>query len=163
MPRTPRAGSGTPPSPVDEVALRTWLSVVQAYSLCDVLMARRLAAIGVRTAEHEILANLLREPGISQQVLAQRCFTAKSHISALLTALEDRGWVRREADQADARAKRLFLTAAGERTAARTAAVQAQVVAGMCESESAEALLEVKAAMGRVGDRLQAMLDATPG
>lgn len=71
--------------------MRSWLSVVNAYHLCDALMTRRLAELGVRTPEHEILANLRRAPGITQQVLASRCFSAKSHISALLTLLEGRG------------------------------------------------------------------------
>jgi DNA-binding MarR family transcriptional regulator len=155
--RKPDPAAALPP--VDEAAVGTWLSVVRGFYLCDALMARRLGELGVRTAEHEILANLLREPGIAQQTLAQRCFSAKSHISTLLNALEERGWVRREPDPADARAKRLYLTAAGGRMATKTLAVQAQVVAGMCESESAEALLEVKAAMQRVSGRLQAMLD----
>lgn len=113
----------------------------------------------MRTAEHEILANLRRDPGIAQQTLARRCFNAKSHISALLSALEERGWVRREADPADARAKQLFLTPAGARMASRTAVVQAGLVAAMAESVSPKALVDVTAAMVRVSERLQAMLD----
>ncbi len=163
MARTTKSDSQAAPVEAltaSDVAVGTWLSVVRGFYLCDALMARRLAEVGVRTAEHEILANLMREPGIGQQALAQRCFSAKSHISTLLTMLEGRGWVRREADPADARAKRLYLTEAGEEIALRSLAVQAEVVAGMCESESADDLLGVKAAMGRVSGRLQAMLDA---
>ena len=58
------------------------------------------------------------QPGeAGQQALAARCFSAKSHISGLLTELEQRGWVRREPDPADARAKRLYLQPAGEAVA----------------------------------------------
>jgi DNA-binding MarR family transcriptional regulator len=142
----------------DESATRSWLSVVRAYNLCDALMARRLGALGVRTAEHEILVNLRREPGLGQQALAARCFTAKSHVSGLLSDLEERGWVRREADPADARAKRLFLTAAGARVAERTARVQADVVALMSSATSAALLLQVQSAMTAVSERLQAEL-----
>jgi DNA-binding MarR family transcriptional regulator len=142
----------------DGAAVRSWLSVVNAYHLCDALMARRLGELGVRTPEHEILANLRRDPGITQQVLASRCFSAKSHISALLTLLEGRGWVRREPDPADARAKRLFLAPQGERMAARTAAVQATVVAAMVDGETSATLAEVTEAMLRVGARLKAQL-----
>jgi DNA-binding MarR family transcriptional regulator len=152
--RTPRADAGT-----DSAAVRSWLSVVNAYHLCDALMARRLGELGVRTPEHEILANLRRDPGIVQQVLASRCFAAKSHISALLTLLEDRGWVRREPDPADARAKRLFLTPQGERVAARTATVQAEVVAAMTDGETQATLREVTDAMQRVGARLKTQVD----
>jgi DNA-binding MarR family transcriptional regulator len=143
----------------DGAAVRSWLSVVNAYHLCDALMARRLGELGVRTPEHEILANLRRDPGITQQVLASRCFSAKSHISALLTLLEGRGWVRREPDPTDARAKRLFLAPQGERIAARTAAVQAAVVAAMIDGETAATLREVTEAMKRVGSRLKVQLD----
>jgi DNA-binding MarR family transcriptional regulator len=114
--------------------------------------------VGVRTAEHEILANLRREPGLSQQALAARCFTAKSHISGLLTELEQRGWVRREPDPADARAKRLFLEPAGARLAERTAAVQADVVALMTHGVPRAELARVQAAMTLVSERLQQAL-----
>lgn len=147
--------------PVDDSdAVRSWLSVVTAYHLCDALMARRLGELGVRTPEHEILANLRRDPGISQQVLASRCFSAKSHISALLTLLEGRAWVRREPDPADARAKQLFLTPQGERIAERTAAVQAAVVAAMIDEETQATVRQVTDAMHRVGARLKLQLSS---
>jgi DNA-binding MarR family transcriptional regulator len=139
--------------------MRPWLSIARTFHLCDTLLARRLGALGVRMAEHEILLNLRRDPGIAQQTLARRCFNAKSHISALLTALEKRGWVSREADPADARARKLFLTAAGERIAARTAAVQAEIAAAMAETLSPRALADVTASMGKISERLRALLD----
>ena len=139
--------------------MRPWLSIARTFYLCDALMARRLGALGVRTAEHEVLVNLRRDPGIAQQALARRCFNAKSHTSTLLTVLEARGWVRREADPADARARKLYLTAAGERMAARTSTVQAEVAAAMAETVSAKALADVTTAMGKIGERLQGLID----
>lgn len=139
--------------------MRPWLSIGRTFYLCDALMARRLGALGVRTAEHEVLVNLRRDPGIAQQTLARRCFNAKSHTSALLTTLEAHGWVRREVDPKDARARKLFLTAAGERMAARTSAVQAEVAAAMAETVSKKALADVTTAMGKISERLQALLD----
>ncbi|MEO7115256.1 MAG: MarR family transcriptional regulator [Caldimonas sp.] len=145
----------------DDAAMRPWLSIARTFYLCDALMARRLGTLGVRTAEHEVLVNLRRDPGIAQQTLAHRCFNAKSHISALLTSLEARGWVRRESDPADARARKLYLTAAGERIAARTSAVQAEIAAEMAATVSKRTLAEVTTAMGAIGERLQALLDAS--
>ena len=46
--RAPHADGGS-----DSAAVRSWLSVVNAYHLCDALMARRLGELGVRTPEHE--------------------------------------------------------------------------------------------------------------
>lgn len=149
------------PPPPDE-ATRSWLAVVRAYHLCSELLARRLETLGVRTAEHEILVNLRREPGLSQKALAARCFTAKSHASALLDDAERRGWLRREPDPLDGRVKRLFLTAAGARLAERTAAVQAEVVTLMTEGVPPRELERVRAAMADVGARLQAALESPP-
>ena len=145
----------------DSDAVRSWLSVVRAYNLCDALMAQRLAALGVRTAEHEVLANLLREPGMSQQTLAARCFSAKSHISGLVGQLEERGLVRRDADPADARAKRLSLTRSGDALARRTGAVQAEVVRLMAQSLPARDLALVERAMNRVSETLLACASAS--
>jgi DNA-binding MarR family transcriptional regulator len=139
--------------------MRPWLSIARTFYLCDSLMARRLGALGVRTAEHEILVNLRRDPGIAQQTLARRCFVAKSHISNLLTTLEKRGWVKRDADPDDARAKQLFLTAAGERIAERTTAVQAKVAVAMAESVTPKALAQVTASMLKISERLRELHD----
>jgi DNA-binding MarR family transcriptional regulator len=144
----------------DEAAVRSWLSVVRAYNECDALMARRFAALGVRTAEHEILANLRRDPGLTQQALAARCFTAKSSLSGVITDLEQRGWVRREVDPSDARAKRLTLTAEGSRMAERTARAQAEVVALMTAGYAQADLEQVRSVMTTVSERLRQALDA---
>jgi len=143
----------------DKHAVKAWLSVVRAYHLCDAVMAARLATLGVRTAEHEILANLVREPGISQQALAARCFTAKSHISALLRTMEERGWVRRDADPVDARARRLYVTRAGEAIARRTLAVQAEIVQAMTKAAPSKELAFIESTMNRVSERLEALVD----
>jgi DNA-binding MarR family transcriptional regulator len=160
MVKTPPRGARSARSAEDD-ATRSWLAVVRAYHLCSELMAQRLGALGVRTAEHEILANLRREPGLSQQALAARCFTAKSHISGLLSDLEQRGWVRREVDPADARARCLFLEPAGARIAERTAAVQAEVVALMTGGVPPEEMALIQTSMAAVSERLLAAL-ATP-
>lgn len=152
-----------PAAPADDTATRTWLSVVRAYHLCSELIAARLAIAGVKTSEHEILVNLRRQPGMSQQALAARCFTAKSHISGLLGDLEARGWVSRQPDPADGRVKRLSLTSAGTEMAARTATIQAEVVALMTGGTASAELALVAAAMAEVSHRLEVALQGAPG
>jgi len=139
---------------------QAWLAVVRAYNLCDAVMTARMAALGVRIAEHEVLANLATAPGITQQQLAARCFVAKSGVSMLLAQMEERGWVRREADAAGARVKRLQLTAAGEAIARRTLAAQAEVVRAMGVDEGDAESDQVRDAMQRVSQRLEALRDA---
>jgi DNA-binding MarR family transcriptional regulator len=145
------------PEPSAE-AVRSWLSVVQAYNLCDALLARELSTIGLRNAEYEILANLLREPGISQQVLAERCFTAKSHISALLSGMQERGWLRRENHPTDARAKSLYLEPEGQAMAERGKLLQSKVVKVMVKAISAKQMQQVHEAMLSVNAALEAQL-----
>jgi DNA-binding MarR family transcriptional regulator len=151
--------ASNPSSSLDKQAIRTWLSVVRAYHLCEAVMVTKLAAFDVRTAEHEVLANLVRDPGINQQVLAERCFTAKSHISALLRSLEERGLVRREHDPSDARARRLYVTRSGDALAKKTTAAQSEIVAAMTQSVSAKDMAFIESAMSRVCERLQALQD----
>lgn len=140
--------------------VRSWLTVVTAYHLCDAAMTQQLAPLGIKLPEHEVLSHVLRDPGLSQQALAARCFTAKSHISALVVALEERGWLLRERDPADGRARRLRLTATGRTMAERSLAVQSAIVSAMAEAVSAEEMLLVERAMQRVNERLRALLDA---
>jgi DNA-binding MarR family transcriptional regulator len=142
-------------------AVRSWLSVVKAYNQCDTLLARGLSTIGLRNPEYEILANLLREPGISQQALAERCFTAKSHISALLTGMQERGWLRRENHPLDARAKSLFLEPDGEAMAERGKLVQAETMKTMASAISAEQMRQVHEAMISVSAALDERLRHT--
>jgi len=157
-----RARAATPrpvPAGAQPSAVRTWLAVVRTYLLCDEVMALRLAPLHVRIAEHEVLANVASEPGLSQQALAARCFTAKSHVSALVVSLEQRGWLHREVDPADARVRRLRLTRSGEAMARKTMAVQADVVQAMASRVSNAELLGIESAMQRVGEALEALRD----
>ena len=146
----------------DANTVRSWLSVVRAYHLCDAAMVTRLTAMGVKLAEHEVLANLASKPGITQQALAARCFSAKSHISALLAQMEARGWVRREPDPTDARAKQLFLTRSGEALARRTGKVQAAVVEAMASAVSPEDMARTERVMNAVSVELEKLLAEKP-
>jgi DNA-binding MarR family transcriptional regulator len=161
-PLSARARAATPrpvPAGTQPSAVRTWLAVVRTYLLCDEVMALKLEPLGVRIAEHEVLANVASEPGLSQQALAARCFTAKSHVSALVVALEQRGWLHREVDPADARVRRLRLTRNGEAMARKTMAVQAEVVQAMASRVSSAELQGIESAMQRVGQALEALRD----
>jgi len=139
-----------------------WLAVVRAYHLCEAVMSTRLAALGVKLGEHEVLANLVTSPGMSQQMLAARSFTAKSHVSVLLRQMEAAGLVRREASTADARAKCLYLTARGETLAQKTMAVQAEVVSRMAATLTVKELALVEKLMQPASEVLQSMLDEAP-
>ena len=148
----------TAPAPSD-AAIQTWLSVVRAYNLCDAVLTQRIATLGARIGEHEVLANLLRSPGITQQQLAQRCFAAKSGVSMLITRMEQTLLVQREADAVDARVKRLSLTAKGRKLAEATVNIQTEVVAAMVKQSTERELKIIAQAMQRASAALEQMLD----
>lgn len=138
--------------------MQSWLSVVRAYHLCDAVMAQRLATIGLRVGEHELLINLLRAPGITQQQLAQRCFVAKSGASMLVTRMEQAGWVLRRCDAADARLRRLYLAPPGEALALQGQAIQNEVVAAMVGCCPPAEMKVIADAMQRASGALEALL-----
>ena len=135
-------------------ASKAWWGVVRAYNLCDAAMASQLAALGLRVGEHEVLANLMHNPGITQQTLAKRCFVAKSGISMLLTRMESQALLRREADASDGRIKRLYLSTEGEALAQQTMAIQDEIVKRMMEPLSDDEL----ASMTELSERVAAQL-----
>jgi DNA-binding MarR family transcriptional regulator len=154
----PRARN--PASPALPPAHDAWLSVVKAYHLCDQVLTQRLAALGLKLSEHEVLVNLLLHPGATQQQLAAHSFTAKSVMSALVGKLEQAGWLRREPDASDARAWRLHLTDAGDALARRALAVQAEVVQRMTAASSPAELRDLQRQMDAGSTALRAMLQS---
>jgi DNA-binding MarR family transcriptional regulator len=135
---------------------KSWLAVVQTYNLCNELLGLRLAKSKAPVIEHEILINLLRAPGATQQQIAQRCFATKSGVSMSLAKLEKNGLVRREAHQTDARVKLVFLTASGLKVATQSMQVQKELVELMA-SELTDAQLEtIYKLMTKVCERLEA-------
>jgi DNA-binding MarR family transcriptional regulator len=142
-------------SPNKTAATLAWLSVVRVYNLCDAAMTARLAELGLRVGEHEVLANLLRTPGMTQQELAKRCFVAKSGVSMMLTRMETQGLLRREADAKDGRIKRLYLSASGEPLAQQSMAIQDEIVGLMMAPLSDREL----ATMSELSERVSAQLE----
>lgn len=139
------------------LAVQSWLSVVRAYNLCTATLTERLASLNLSLAEHEVLVNLLRLPGLTQQQLAERCFVAKSGISMLVTRMEGAGLVVRTPSEVDARARLLHLTTKGFALAEAAYAIQGEVVTAMTGRFSDEELRFVDTAMTHVASALEAM------
>lgn len=142
----------------EALELGTWLSVVRAYHLCEAVLTQGLEPLGVKLAEHEVLINLLLEDRLTQQQIADRCFSARSGISMLVSRMEGLGWVTRAADDTDRRAKRIALTPEGRALAGRCQAVQSEVVALMTADADDAQLSQVLAAMQQVASALRLAL-----
>ncbi len=68
---------------------------------------------GVTADQFVVLSLLAERDGISQQEICSRCYSDPSTIGALVRRMEGRGWVRRETDPRDGRARQVHLTDAG--------------------------------------------------
>lgn len=147
--------------PSIHAATPAWVAVVRAYHLCDQLLAKRLAALGLRTAELDLLVSLLLYPGSSQQQVGAHLISAKSVVSTLVSKAEARGWLQREADAQDARVWRLSLSREGEQLAREALAIQNEVVALMTAPHSAAELAQVKDSMDRASALLSEALKAS--
>lgn len=71
----------------------------------------------VTPVQFAILHALLDDPGEDQVTLAGKVAFDAATFGSVISRLEAKGWVRREADPGDRRRKLLWLTTAGERAA----------------------------------------------
>ena len=75
---------------------------------------RRVRDLGLTRSQWWVLTHLFRKDGITQSELAEMLELEKPSLGRLLDRLEAKGWVRREVDARDRRAKRVFLAGAVE-------------------------------------------------
>jgi DNA-binding MarR family transcriptional regulator len=71
---------------------------------------RRVRHLGLTRSQWWVLNHLFRNDGAIQSELADTLEIEKATLGRLLDRLEEKGWIRREADSQDRRAKRVFLT-----------------------------------------------------
>jgi DNA-binding MarR family transcriptional regulator len=133
-----------------------WVAVARASQLCQRALQKALEPLDLEVAHYDVLANVARDEGLTQQVLARRLLVAKSNVSALLAGLEARGLVVRERDEIDARARRIRLTANGRKLVARAMKLHAKIVEAMMTPVSPADREIVRVAMQRVSEALQA-------
>src|SRR3546814_17953597 len=71
---------------------------------------RRARAIGLTRAQWAAIAHLRRNEGCNQSTLADLLDVEPITLARLLDRMETAGWVRRQADPKDRRARPVFLT-----------------------------------------------------
>jgi DNA-binding MarR family transcriptional regulator len=137
-----------------EHEVTAWHAVVRNYHRCEAALAARVAPLGLNLTAHEVLQHLLRCPGLSQQRLAARVFTAKSHLSSVVRELESRSLLVRAADPADARAWSLSLTAKGVALARKAEQAQMGLIAAMGQGISAADFARFSSVLGVIESNL---------
>ena len=109
----------------------TWIQIVYVYEKTKRLLSLRLKGLGLSSPQHELLANLRREDGLTQQELARRMMSSKGNVTGLINRLSDRGLVERIACEEDARSNRIRLTSEGRKISEESLIIQAEIIREM--------------------------------
>lgn len=99
--------------PWDNPRFKNWVALVRAHNAVERVLSKALRPLDLKTAHLDILLNLFRFPGLSQQDLARKLLVGRSNMSMLLPQLEKRGLLKRVSDEKDKRVWRLALTEQG--------------------------------------------------
>lgn len=133
---------------------RNWIAVGRACQLVQQTLARELRPLDIKPPQLDILINLLRTEGLSQQDLARKLLVGRSNMTMLLPQLEKRGLIERRANASDKRALRLFLTDSGRSLAREAMAIQAAIIDEIMSLSTPEECDIVGDSMRRIVDRL---------
>lgn len=88
---------------------------------------RRVRSLGLTRSQWWVLTHLFRADGVTQSELADTLEVEKPTLGRLLDRLEAKGWVRREPDANDRRARRVHLTETAAPALATMRAIAAEV------------------------------------
>jgi len=114
--------------PWDHPRFRSWIAVARACQLMQQSLGKALVHLDVKPPHLDILVNLFRFEGISQQELARKLLVGRSNMSMLLPQMENRGLIERRGDKHDKRVLRLYLTDAGRRVTEEAMTIQTALI-----------------------------------
>ena len=124
--------------PWDHPRFRSWIAVARACQLMQQSLARSLAHLDIKPPHLDILVNLFRFEGISQQELARKLLVGRSNMSMLLPQMEKRGLIERRGDKQDKRILRLHLTDAGRQVTEEAMTIQTALIDRMLSDAPVE-------------------------
>jgi DNA-binding MarR family transcriptional regulator len=92
-----------------------WLHMLRIHHQVQKSEISHLAQYNLTLPQFDVLAQLDREEGITQQTLADRLLVTKGNVCGLMDRMVEQGLVERRADPQDRRAYKLHLTPKGKR------------------------------------------------
>ncbi len=142
-------------APWDMPRFRNWIMVPKVTHIVERAMAADLVPLGLKVPHYDILANIARYPGLTQQELADRLLVGRSNMSMLLPELERRGLIARVADEGDRRVRRLKLTPEGEALTRQALALHVALIERMMLALDAAECEQLGDYMRRIRAHLQ--------
>ncbi len=137
--------------PWDNPRFRNWIAVAKASQLIHQKLGKALTSLDIKVPHLDILANLYRFEGISQQDLARKLLVGRSNVSMLLPQIEKRGLIERRPDDKDKRVLRLYLTEKGRELTRKALAIELELIEYSMATSSVEEC-------NLVGDVMQRMI-----
>lgn len=114
----------------------------RAHQVAVAIFMEETADFDVTPVQFAILNALIEGPGEDQVTLARKVAFDAATFGSVITRLEGRGWVRREADAADRRRKRLWVTEEGAEAARQmrrlVGKVQQRILSPLQDAEQAQ-------------------------
>lgn len=95
--------------------LRFGFLIHDVSRLRRIVVDRALKPLGITRSQWWVLAFLSRRDGMTQTALAADLDLTKVAVGGLMDRMESAGFVERRQDERDARARRVFLTRAGQK------------------------------------------------
>ncbi|NLS05080.1 MarR family transcriptional regulator [Rhizobium sp. P32RR-XVIII] len=141
--------------PWDHPRFRSWIAVARACQLMQQSLGRSLADLDIKTPHLDILINLYRFEGISQQELARKLLVGRSNMSMLLPQMEKRGLIERRGDDKDKRVLRLYLTEEGRSVTERAMVIQTDLIDRVLSPEPIDQCMAMASSMERIIGVLQ--------
>ncbi|MBZ9788880.1 MarR family transcriptional regulator [Rhizobium sp. 3T7] len=136
--------------PWDHPRFRSWIAVARACQLMQQSLGRSLSELDIKTPHLDILINLYRFEGISQQELARKLLVGRSNMSMLLPQMEMRGLIERRGDAKDKRVLRLFLTQEGREVTEKAMVIQTDLIERVLSPEPIEQCMAMADSMERI-------------
>jgi DNA-binding MarR family transcriptional regulator len=133
--------------------------LAQVGALGARLFAARLAPLGLTPPQSGLLRAIVRDPGRSQNALAEQLGVRPSRLVVLVDELEGAGLVERRAHATDRRQRAVHLTEQGRAAMGKLAAVAADHEDELCRALDAEDRRRLVDLLGRIA----ADHDLTPG
>lgn len=138
--------------------LRFGFLIHDVSRLRRIVVDRALKPLGITRSQWWVLAFLSRRDGMTQTALAADLDLTKVAIGGLIDRMESAGFVERRSDERDARARRVYLTRAGQRLVAtireNVDAVETDILTAVSDDE----LDEAARALVKIKDRLLEMI-----
>jgi MarR family transcriptional regulator, transcriptional regulator for hemolysin len=109
----PAPGPASAPTILDDGSLSYLVKLT--YATMRRGLDASLRAAGLTVPQWRALGVLLHKPGATHSELVRHLEIEAPSVTSLVNGMQRKGWLRQERSATDARAKRLYLTAAGKR------------------------------------------------